>query len=211
MNAATESDLQYVRRLSEAGARAPLLGGRYMALWGALVALAYLAQHLAMRGVIPDGDGIIYAVIWTSMGVIGGIAQAALGRSRGTEAGAGSAGNLASRAAWRGAVLAILAFVLGTVIAVANGDKQYTLFDGSIPLVFAVYSVALGVSGWLAGSPVAKTASIAATVMVALTAALIGSPDIYLAAAIGAFLTVFVPGVLLVRAEPGQPADTIDG
>ena len=34
----TTEDIAYVRQLAESGARAPLIGGRFMAWWGLLVA-----------------------------------------------------------------------------------------------------------------------------------------------------------------------------
>ena len=58
-------DIAYVRHLAESGARAPLLGGRFMAWWGLLVAIAYAAHHFALRGDIGDGR-TIFAIIWTS-------------------------------------------------------------------------------------------------------------------------------------------------
>ena len=43
-------DIAYVRQLSESGARAPLIGGRFMAWWGLLLTIAYLLHHFALRG-----------------------------------------------------------------------------------------------------------------------------------------------------------------
>ncbi len=34
-------DIAYIRQLSESGARAPLIGGRFMAWWGLLLTIAY--------------------------------------------------------------------------------------------------------------------------------------------------------------------------
>jgi hypothetical protein len=62
---ATSEDIKYVRQLAESGAHAPLLGGRFMVWWGALLAIAYTAHHLALNGLIGDGR-TIFALIWSA-------------------------------------------------------------------------------------------------------------------------------------------------
>src|SRR5215217_3241401 len=95
----THEDLRYVRQLAESGAHAPLLGGRFMALWGLLLAVAYTLQHCALQGWIGDGGGV-FGLIWAGFGLLAGLGQFALGRSMGAKAGSGSAGNRASRPVW---------------------------------------------------------------------------------------------------------------
>ena len=71
-----------------------------------------------------------------------------------------------------------------------------------MPVAFAVYACALMVSGTLARSQVTRLAGVGAVIMVGLFTALILSPDRYLLAAAGVALTVLLPGLLLLRAEP---------
>ena len=66
----SDDDISYVRQLAESGARAPLIGGRFMAWWGLLVAAAWTAQYLAANGFIGDGR-TIYGIIWVSFGAVG--------------------------------------------------------------------------------------------------------------------------------------------
>ena len=47
------SDLAYVRDLAEAGQNAPLLGGRFLVMWGGLVSLAYTGHFLIATGAWP--------------------------------------------------------------------------------------------------------------------------------------------------------------
>ena len=75
-------------------------------------------------------------------------------------------------------------------------------FDWIVPVAFAVYACALVVTGALARSRVTLAAGAGAVVMVGLFTATIFSPDRYLLAAAGVFATVFLPGLLLLRAEP---------
>jgi hypothetical protein len=198
---ATHEDIRYVRELAESGAHAPLLGGRFMAWWGLLLTVAYTLQHFGLHGALGDG-GRPFGMIWGAFGLLGGAGQALLARSVAGRAGSGSAGNRASRPVWTAAAFAILA--VGTGLAIASrGRIGPATFDGMVPVAFAAYACALVVTGALARSRTASTAGAGAIVMVGLFAAAIASPDRYLLAAAGVFLTVMVPGLLLLRAERG--------
>jgi hypothetical protein len=200
--AATPSsdDIDYIRQLSESGARAPLLGGRFMAWWGLLVAVAYVAQHLALHGVIGDG-GSIYGIIWGSFGILGALGQMLLSRTIAGKAGAGSAGNRASRSVWVAAASAIGSMFAGVFVLALNGGGQ-AVFDWIVPVAFAVYACCLIVTGALAGDRIIVAAGIGAGIMVGLFTALILHPDRYLLAAAGSAATVMLPGLLLVAREP---------
>ncbi|MEA3051334.1 MAG: hypothetical protein QOG72_237 [Sphingomonadales bacterium] len=197
---ATQDDIRYVRQLAESGAHAPLLGGRYIAWWGLLLTIAYTLQHLALSGRIGDGS-TIFAWIWIGFAVLGGAGQFVLLRGKSARPGSGSAGNRASRTVWMTAAAAIMSMVVGAVVADANGAGPAT-FDWTVPLAFAVYACALTVSGALARDRVARLAGAGAVIMVGLSTSMILSPDRYLIAAAGVALTVLLPGVLMLRAEP---------
>lgn len=198
--APTQDDIQYVRTLAESGAHAPLLGGRFMAWWGLLITSAYVLHHFALQGAF-GGDGIAFLILWVGFAVLGVGGQAILFRAMPRKAGAGSAGNRASRTVWIAGGGAIAAMSLGSAAAAESG-AGVTAFDWIVPLAFAVYACALVVTGSLARSRVTIAAGIGAILMVGLFTALILSEGRYLVAALGAFLTVFAPGVLLLRAEP---------
>ena len=193
-------DLAYVRALAERGAHAPLLGGRFMAWWGILLTAAYVAHHFALRGLVGDG-GAIFPFIWMGFSVLGVLGQVALTRSIRGKAGAGSAGNLASRSVWYAAALAIVAQVIGSALAARDGAGPAT-FDWVVPVAFAVYACALTVTGSLAANRIVVAAGGGAVLMVGLFTALILHPDRYLLAAAGVALTVLLPGILLLMAEP---------
>jgi len=197
---ATSEDLDYVRRLAESGAHAPLLGGRFMAWWGLCLTVAYAAHHFALNGTIGDGESV-FGFIWIGFSVAGVLGQILLARTMPAKAGSGSAGNRASRAVWTGAAAAITSMVVGTVAAAQTGAGPAT-FDWIVPVAFAVYASALIVSGTLAQDRITRAAGAGAVIMVGLFTALILSPERYLLASAGVFLTVFLPGVLLLRAEP---------
>ena len=108
-------DLAYIRHLSESGARAPLIGGRFMAWWGLLLVLAYSAQHFATMGQLGSGPGI-FGIIWGSFGLLGVGGQLLLARGLADKPGQGSAGNLAMRAVWVAGAFSIGAMVVGTAL-----------------------------------------------------------------------------------------------
>jgi hypothetical protein len=196
---AASDDLAYVRQLAESGARAPLIGGRFMAWWGFLVAAGWTAQHLAVNGMIGDGS-TIFGIIWGTFSIVGLAGQALLARSMGPKAGAGSAGNLASRPVWAASALTIFSMVVG--VALLARQSGYQVFDWIVPVAFAVYACALIVTGKLAGERIVVVAGYGAAVMVGLFTAFILDPNRYLIAAIGGAVTVMLPGLLLLRREP---------
>jgi hypothetical protein len=198
--APSREDIQYVRQLAESGAHAPLLGGRFLAWWGFLLTGAYTIHHFALQGALGDGKSI-FATIWIGFGVLGGAGQILLVRSMRAKAGSGSAGNRASRSVWTAAAFAIVSMVAGAAAAAQNGAGPAT-FDWIVPVAFAVYACALTVTGSLARNVVTRAAGAGAVIMVGLFTALILAPERYLLAAAGVFLTVLVPGLLLLRAEP---------
>jgi hypothetical protein len=200
MSDASADDIAYVRRLAESGVRAPLVGGRFMAWWGLLVTIGWAAQHLAVNGVIGDGN-TIFGIIWMTFGVVGALGQILLARSMPAKAGQGSAGNRASRTVWGAGALAILSMVVGVAV-LANTGAGYAVFDWIVPVAFSVYACALLVTGALAGERIAIAAGYGAVFMVGLFTAFMLNPDRYLLAAAGAALTVALPGILLVMREP---------
>jgi hypothetical protein len=195
-----DEDLRYVRQIAESGAQAPLLGGRFMAWWGLLLTTAYILHHLALSGRIGNGT-TIFPIIWLGFSVIGLGGQMALARSMPAKAGGGSAANRASRRAWLAAACAITAMVIGSALAARSGAGPAT-FDWVVPVGFATYACALIVTGSLARDRVTTLAGAGAVIMVGIFTALILSHDRYLVAAGGVFVTVFLPGLLLLRSEP---------
>lgn len=196
---ASPEDLAYVRHLAESGARAPLIGGRFMAWWGLLIAIAWTAQHLAVNDMIGDGN-LIFGYIWISFAIAGMLGQYLLVRSMPAKAGGGSAGNRASQVIWGAGACAIVSMVVG--VALLARTVGYDVFDWIVPVAFSVYAVALIVTGSLAGDGIVRIAGYGAVLMVGLFTAFILQPERYLIAAGGAALTVLLPGVLLMLREP---------
>jgi len=197
---AASDDIAYVRQLAESGARAPLTGGRFMAWWGLCLTIAYVAHWLALNGTIGDGSRI-FAIIWLTFLAIALAGQFLLARGMPAKAGAGSAGNRASRTVWTAGAFAIGSMAIGAAIAAESG-QGYQTFDWIVPVAFTAYACALIVTGSLAGERIAVAAGFGAVAMVGLFTSVILHPDRYLLAAGGVALTVLLPGVLLMLREP---------
>jgi hypothetical protein len=197
---AAPDDIAYVRQLAESGARAPLTGGRFMAWWGLCLTIGYVAHWLALNGTIGDGNRI-FAIIWFGFMVVALAGQFLLARAMPAKAGAGSAGNRASRTVWTAGAFAIGSMAIGSAIAAQSG-QGYQTFDWIVPVAFTAYACALIVTGSLAGEKIAVAAGFGAVVMVGLFTSVILHPDRYLLAAGGVALTVLLPGVLLMLREP---------
>jgi hypothetical protein len=199
-SAASAEDIAYVRRLAESGARAPLTGGRFMAWWGLCLTIAYIAHFLALEGMIGDGR-TIFGMIWLGFTVVALGGQLLLARAMPAKAGAGSAGNRASRTVWTAGALAIGSMAIGAAIAARTG-QGYQVFDWIVPVAFTAYACALIVTGSLAGEKIVIFAGFGAVAMVGLFTSVIVHPDRYLLAAAGVAATVLLPGVLLMLREP---------
>ena len=194
-------DIAYIRHLSESGARAPLVGGRFMAWWGLLLVVAYVAHHLAANQMIGESN-LIFGIIWGSFGLLGVAGQLILARGLAGKPGQGSAGNLAMRAVWVAAACSIGAMVVGTALISDARIAGIRPWDFIVPVAFATYACALGVTGSLADNRILKLAAVVAVIMVALFTALIERPERYLLVAAGVAATVLLPGLLLMRSEP---------
>jgi hypothetical protein len=200
MASTSAEDIEYVKRLAERGAHAPLLSGRFMIWWGLLLSLAYFAHHLALNGMIGP-QRTIFAWIWLPFALVGALGHILLSRTMPPKAGAGSAGNQASGAVWVAAVCTIVSMVAGSAIAAETGARPAT-FDWVAPVAFGVYSCALVVTGSLSNNRIVVAAGAGSAIMVGLFTAMILSPDRYLVAAAGIVMVVLLPGLLLLRAEP---------
>ncbi|MEO0786513.1 MAG: hypothetical protein AAFY10_12520 [Pseudomonadota bacterium] len=198
---ATKDDLEFLRDMADAGAHAPLLGGRFLAWWGAIITLAYGAHYLMVTGAMGLQPWMI-PIMWVSAIAFALVGYFVLGALYPRDKpGSSSPGNRAS-VVWRSAGLSIFAFFMGAQWAFHQSDNNYAIFDWSLPLVFAVYGCALMVTGALAKDKFVQGAAWLALVLVAATTARIQSPDVYILAAFGAFACAFVPGLVQMRAEP---------
>ena len=195
-------DLDYLRELASSGARAPLLGGRFLAWWGGVITIAYSCHYAVLKGGLAGRPEVIN-LIWLAAIGIGLAGYFALLRLMPDKPGHGSAGNRVMGAVWSAAGFAIFAFFAGLIVSqiVSPGALHP---NASLPLVFAVYALGLITTGTLGGDRLLSGAGLVALVFVALTAAFQSHAELYLIGAAGVALTVFLPGIALLRREPAS-------
>lgn len=203
-NKTMTEDLDYLRTLAEAGEKAPLLGGRFYILWGALIAFAYTGHYAILTGMIGTVSWIGF--LWIGVVAFGIASQSIMLRAliKSSVPGSGSAGNQTSAFVWQFAGIAMFALFAGLIARTALGFGNPVDFDWSIPVVFALYSVAMGTSGAMAKSKVLTNAAWVAALIFTGAILLVDRPELYLLAAAGGVLTALIPGILLMRAEPSQ-------
>lgn len=203
-NKSLVDDIDYLRTLAEAGEQSPLLGGRFYMLWGTLMGLAYSGHYLLITGTI--GSPTWLAVMWPTVITAGLLGQTLMVRSlnKNSPPGFGSAGNQTSMYVWQYAGIAMFALFVGLIGRIMMGIGSPLEIDWSVPVVFALYSVALGTSGAMAGNTILKVTSWIAATVFAGALMLIGQPEVYLLGSTGMILSAVVPGFLLLRAEPSQ-------
>jgi hypothetical protein len=194
-------DLAYARTLAEEGRHAPLLGGSFLAFWGALNCAAYLGQWALLEERLPDGGGIGFAILWGGYGAIAGIGSALLSLRVGGKPGRTAIGVRAEGAIWRGVAIAM------AVISLASIGRMFLDQDALAPNVimgpaFALFGVALTTVAAMSGEKSLSGFALAAYAAAALLCLFANAPWAYLLAAAASVIVLAVPGIMLLRREP---------
>lgn len=201
MNADVRNDLDRLISIAESGARAPLIGGRYLLLWGGLSALACLAHGAVIEGWLPL-DLRNVGLVWLIYGVVGGTVSAFLGRGLAAKPGAASAGNRVARAAWTAVALGIFAYVMAILAWTLFFGAPVLLFDSILTIAFFGYAFAFAVTAALAGQNWLYLPSALSIAAAAVTPLLYGSSALYFVSAGGIAAAAILPGLVMVSREP---------
>ena len=197
-------DLAYIHDLAEAGQRAPLLGGRFLAWWGGLTMLAYLGQYLIVSGIAGLPLSMI-SFMWIGFAVIGLSGYFLLVRTFScAKPGRGSVGNKVSALVWKSAGMFLFVFFLGLTAKSFTQGSAASEFGGSVALVVGIYGMAQFVAGQIANSRVLTFAGVLALLSTVPAILLTGSDLIWLLGAAVAGVTLLLPGIVLMRNEPSE-------
>ncbi|MBW4331157.1 hypothetical protein KY084_09770 [Stakelama sp. CBK3Z-3] len=199
-------DLARLRELAEEGRRLPLLGGRILILWGAVIAAAALLQGAVLAGWL-DWPPISFALIWFGLtGAAALLSRRFVGRGRG--AGYDLA-NRIERAVWRTGgtflgTLAIAIFVTATLrMQAGQGGDFYRMFAMLPPVMFGVYALALRTAA-VASAQRMLEPYIWLSLLFALLSVVLGwTIWQFPVTALGVLIVSVVPGITLVRIEAG--------
>lgn len=194
------ADLSYARALAEEGRHAPLLGGRYFVLFGALLSITYLAHWAVLTGAV-DAPRWMLGAIWAGFGLCAGIAGAMVGARLRSLPGATSLDNRIERAVWSAVTLATAAVVVGSLVGGALARDPH-MPNAIMPAVFGFYGIALLTTATLTEKPWLRWFAYAAFGVSGLVWLFVQADWIYLVGAAAALLVLLAPGIVMVRNEP---------
>ncbi len=197
-------DLAYIRDLAQAGQKAPLLGGRFLAWWGGLTTLAY-AGHYAIAEGLFGLPPIAFLFMWTGYILLGIGGSVAMQKSFSPNMpGAASTGNRVSALVWKASGYFLGTFFFGAFLRAVLSDAGADAFLWSVPMVLGVYGLAQFVAGTIGSSRPLILAGIAALGSVVPAVMLTGNNLVWLLGAVVAAGCVLLPGVILMRGEPSE-------
>lgn len=192
-------DLRMLRELAEEGRKLPLQGGAYLAWWGAVTSIGWALHYLLVTGQI-DGAPSTLGWMWAGVWVFGYAGHLLLPRFVAAEAQtAGTAANHLQAAIWRYAGAVLVTFFLALALQSVLQGEASPQFQYSLSLVYAVYAIALATTGAISGNTVLQRAGLAAIAALAVLTLFSSSAAVWLAASAAVLLTMFIPGVLLMR------------
>lgn len=198
-----KSDLAYLREMAEAGARAPLVGGRFAVWWGGLASLVLLAHWAIVTERLPLESQSLW-ILWLGFIVIGSVGSALLGMTLRAKPGLGAAGNRASSAVWPAMGASLLVFWFSITAGVLTGRLEPIFFNMMLPVALLGYSVAWLTTAQMARRPALFLPSAAALAGMAASVVFVMTAEVYLIASCAVFVSTVVPGLLMVRGEPGD-------
>lgn len=198
---AAHADLAYLREMAEAGAKAPLLGGRFMVWWGGLTGLVAFVHWLIITGTLDFGAQALWP-LWLGYMVLGSVGSAVLGWSLRNKPGTGSMGNRVQQVLWPVLGGCIGLYFAGLIAGMALGLVPIELVNTMMPVAFLAYG-----AGWMVDALLSRERLLLIPAIVTLLggfagAALVMTPWVYLVASAGMLLGTFIPGFFLMAREP---------
>lgn len=197
------SDLAYLRDLAEAGKTAPLIGGRFLVMWGALVTISYIGHFLIVSGVAGLPISAL-GVMWGVFLAAGLSGQFLLQRTMPDKPGEAAINNRVSALIWSASGFVLFAYFAGVVLRVVLTGEGYEGFIWSVPVILGLYGLSQFISGVFSASVPLKWAGRGAIFGAMVAGAMTGSNLIWLLGAAIAFATVFLPGLALLKSEPRE-------
>lgn len=205
MSAHAEQDIAWLKSLAESGAQAPLVGGRYLLLWGGLSVLATFAHGLVVAGLLPVPMASV-GFIWLVYGIVGGVTSRFIGNGLGDKPGAASAANRVSRAAWTTVGFGIFGYVLAIVLWTSAFGAPVLLFDSILTIAFFGYAFAFSVTAALSGLKWLYGPALLSGLAAMATPVLYGSAALYFGASLVILVSAVLPGAAMMMREPGKAA-----
>ncbi len=194
-------DLAYARTLAEEGRHAPLIGGAFLVLFGALLSIAWTMHWALITGQFGASLSWNPGLLWLGFGVAAGVGVLLVSASVRKKAGGTAIGNRTDRAVWQAASGAIFAVVAGTLLAAILRGEHHAP-DAIMAACFGFYGIALSTTARIAGLRWLGAFGLLAFVFSAALWAVNTEPWAYLLAAAAAVVVLIAPGIIIIRHEP---------
>lgn len=197
-------DIDYVKGLAAEGATAPLLSGPILVA-AALIFGPANALQWAIQAEVLRVDPVWQLWLWVAAAVLFGLALSVLiARSR-RKPGYFTAGNRAVGAAWSGVGFGIFAIWV-SFLAMGLTTGEWVLMLAMPAVVFAAYGTAWGVASAMTGKSWMNLVALLAYAGTAVLGLFIGQPEQYLVFGVLMVFVALIPGLVLMRQEPGTVA-----
>ena len=197
----TRDDISFLKRVSEEARYAPLLGGRYLVMWGSVVTVAYLCQYLILSGTLGWPQWTILPM-WAVVMAVAAVCMALFGRTMARKPGNQALSNQVEKWVWTSAGFGIGAYAAGTFFAVALSGAPTLLFDLIVAVALAGYGGAFLVVSHISGQTWMRRPAIGSFVGAGIIPFYAGTHETYLVGAGIIFAVAVLPGLVLLRAEP---------
>lgn len=193
-----ETEIGYLRRLAQAGERAPLLGGPLALWWGVLTSVVIMAHWLIIIRVLALPLQSLW-ILWLSYMLVGGGVSAMLGLRMERQPGAGSIGNRSASAVWTAVGISLFCFYIGLLLGVLTDQLEPQLFSIMLPVALLAYAIGWTTTATMAGVRLLYVPAGISLVGVPITVALVVSHWVYPATATVLFFSAVAPGLWLLR------------
>ncbi|RFB05307.1 hypothetical protein [Parvularcula marina] len=197
----TRDDISFLKRVSEEGRYAPLLGGRYLLMWGTVITIAYTFQYLILSQTLA-WPGWSIAAMWLIVMAIAGGFMATFPKAIRNKPGLHAVSNQVERWVWTAGGMSIFAFASGTILAISLTGASVVLFDMIVAIALAGYGTAFLVVSYIAGQGWMRLPAIGSFIGTGIIPFFAGTPLTYLVGAVIVFFVAVIPGIILLRAEP---------
>ena len=201
MNDRSEADLDYLRNIAESGRKAPLIGGRFLIIWGGLACTACIAHWAIAAGLVGIEPQYVGA-IWLVFGIAGVTLQGLASRGLSRKPGGGSIGNRVSGTIWRFVGLGTALYVGGIVISVTALDADPLLFDSILTIAMFGYAIAFSVTASVSGEKWLYGPAWISMAGAGLSPAFYGRPELYLLITAIILFAAVIPGFRMMGKEP---------
>jgi len=194
------ADLDYASALAKDGATTPLLGGRIGLMWGILLALVFFGQWAILSNTVDIPEKNI-AFLWIAFALIGGTGSAVMGRKIDGKPGANSVANRVESYVWIMFAGYMATLFIGVILNMVFQKSNAQLFDYLVIAGFAGQGLAYGVVAKLTNLRWIHFASFASFAASAICFSMLGTINIYVAASIGAIITIIIPSLISLKKE----------